>query len=150
MTVPDHTTRPLWRMVRRTGLRGLFLLVLGVFDVLYGLTIAWPTPDQQRSTRYPIITHLVPGLGAHVSLWVWAVLWWAVAVACFVYAWRAVDTPGYACAVGLKVAWAIVNLLGFLRGLPDGAGQTLTWLAFAAAVAIMSRMAEPIRTDGTP
>jgi hypothetical protein len=134
--------RPCW-WVRQCGLRGLFLLNLGVLDLLYGLTIAWPTPDQKRSVRYAVIIDMIPGLGVRPSLWIWAGIWWAVAAVCLFYAWRDWDTPAYACAFGLKIAWAVVNLVGFLQRMPDGASQVLVWVGFAVSVAIMSRVSEP-------
>lgn len=139
---------PVRRAVHRTGIRGLFLLNLGVLDLLYGATLAWPTPEQVESVRYHVITDEIPGLGGGWSLWIWAALWWAVAVICLCYAWHRDDDVAYACAFGLKVAWAIVNAFGFSQGAPDGASQVITWIAFAVAVGLMSRMPEPIiRTD---
>lgn len=137
-------------IVKHTGLRGLILLALGVLDLLYGFTLAWPTIDQVQSVRYHVIIDILPGLGTTASLWAWALLWWAAGAACLFYAWRDDDAPGYACAVGLKVAWAVVNLIGYVRNPPEGSGQVLVWTFFAVVVAIASRMAEPVRNDREP
>jgi hypothetical protein len=148
--VTGEAARGGWRVrvhgtARRVGARGLFLLNLAVMDLLWGITLAWPTPDQVASPRYQVITHMLPGVGPRPQLVAWAGLWWLTAAVCLWYAGRENDDVAYGCAFALKVAWAIINAIAYLLGSPYGASQAITWIGFAVAVGIMSRMPEPVR-----
>jgi hypothetical protein len=130
----------------RFGLRGLFLLNIAWFDLFYGVTLAFGTPEQIRNPRFEVITGLVPGLDEQAHLWLWAGAWWLVAVLALVYAFRDNDDPAYGAALAIKVVWASLTLIGFLEGqAPDGISFVGVWMAFAVAVGLFSRVSEPGR-----
>lgn len=134
---------PIWdRLMHRVGRRGYFLFMLGVVDVSYGYRMVFPESQAQSiSNRY-----LAEVLWLHserASLWVWAGLWWATALACFVNAFRRVDLTGFGMAFALKVIWLAANLIAGFHGMPGAYSRCVVWGFIASAVLVVAKWPEP-------
>lgn len=118
------------RLIKAVGRRGGALLFFAFLDAVYcfGLLNA-PRP----------LTEVYAWMDEILPLWVWAACWGLVSVICMFYAFRTYDTVGFVAAVALKVAWAVLSLLGWLSGVVDrGYISAAIWLAFAGFVVIIA------------
>lgn len=118
------------RLVHRVGRRGAALLFFAFLDLIYCHGLLFPTTAARRSASYQFLHDVAP-------LWVWGGLWGGVGLVCLVCAFRRHDDPAFAAAMGLKVLWGGVYLLGWLfAGLERGYVAAAIWLAFAAFVGL--------------
>jgi hypothetical protein len=114
----------------RIGRRGAALLFFVTLDSIYAIGLLFaPRP-------------LVPfyaWMNTVMPLPLWAAGWAVVGLVCLVYAFQAYDTPAFMAAVGLKVAWGILSLLGWINGAIDrGYVSAVIWLAFACFVFLIA------------
>lgn len=125
--------------IEHVGRRGEFLLFLVLLDILYGLSLANPAPELQRSASTRFLTEVMP------LPW-WAALWLAVGVVCLAGAFARTDRVPYACAAALKVLWGSMFLIGWLIGAVDrGWVAAVIWLVFAVFVVRIASWPEPAR-----
>jgi hypothetical protein len=123
-------TRAAAYLAARIGRRGAALLFFVLLDVVYcyGLLTA-PRP---LVPFYAWMNDIMP-------LGTWAACWGLVGAVCLVYAFRTHDTPAFMAAVGLKVAWGLLSLLGWLAGAVDrGYLSAAIWLGFAVFVFLIA------------
>lgn len=124
-----------WR--RRVGRRGEFLLFLALLDLLYGLSLAQPVAEAQRSPGVRFLVEVMP------LPW-WGVLWLAVGCVCLAGAFARGDRLAYACAAALKVLWGSMFLIGWLAGaIARGWVSAVVWLVFALVVVRIASWPEP-------
>ncbi len=126
LAVLARTRKAAWE---RAGHRGLFLFLLGCFDIFYGWYLA-----AGGALQFPT---LIPEMA-------WGIIWLsagALLICCGTWVKR--DAPFYAVAAGLKCAWA----LEFLRLQEQHSSLQWTrgayWLMFALIVVAASAWPEP-------
>lgn len=126
----------------RIGRRGAALLFFFLLDVVYAYGIlAAPKP---LVPFYEYMSEVMP-------MTVWAAAWAVVGVICLFYAFRVHDTAAFMFAVGLKVAWGLLALFGWLSGHVDrGYVSAVIWLAFAAFVFLVAGGIPPAVVRGSP
>jgi hypothetical protein len=117
-------------LAARIGRRGAALLFFVLLDSVYCYALlAAPHP---LVPFYQWMADIIPLSG-------WAVCWGIVGAICLWYAFRAYDTPAFMAAVGLKVAWGLFSLFGWLAGAVDrGYVSAVIWLGFAAFVYLIA------------
>lgn len=118
------------RFGARVGRRGCALLFFTLLDfvICYSLITA-PRP---LMPFYTWMAQIMP-------IDAWAVCWGIVGAVCLVFAFRLYDTPAFMCAVGLKIVWGMLALLGWLAGVVDrGYVTAVVWLGFAAFVFLIA------------
>jgi hypothetical protein len=126
-------------LVDRIGRRGCFLAFLVVLDLAYGLSLAKPVTAARQSPTVKYIAHIFP-------LWVWAIIWLAVGVACAVGMFVRRDAFAFASAMALTVGWGAIFGAGWLlAGLERGWLTTVIWWSFAAVIALIASWPEPPR-----
>jgi hypothetical protein len=129
--------RLVYAVVDRVRHRGAILLALAAIDLIYGAGMIRADAETRGLATYRYIGSVLP-------LPVWGGLWIAVGAVCLVSALRREDRVAYALAVGLKVFWGLVFLLGWLLGeVPRGYVSTAIWLVFACIVLVVSTWPEP-------
>lgn len=113
-------------MIRRIGRRGAALAFFALVDYVFAWTmIAAPSPDRP-SARW--IASIMPP-------WCWAAVWLTVGVVVTVGVFRICDREAFAAAIGVKVLWATVHLVGWVAGQnPLGWVTAVVFYAFAAFV----------------
>jgi hypothetical protein len=75
---------------------------------------------------------------------VWAGVWACVGSMCLIHAFMHADRLAFACASALKVAWGLINLIGWIvADLPRGYVAAAIWLSFAGFVQVISQWPEP-------
>lgn len=122
---------------RRVGHRGAFLIGLAALDTASAYRLAWPEPAALQTPSYAFLASLAP-------LWLWAVIWAAVALLAACQAFSAHDALAYGAAMTLKVVWAAVYLLGWLgHGIPNGYFSVAIWAFAAWMVYIVATWPEP-------
>jgi hypothetical protein len=115
---------------QRIGRRGAALLFFTLLDFVYCLSLL--TSARPMSPLHAWMNAVAP-------LTAWAACWGTVGTICLWYAFRTYDTPGFMCAVGLKVAWGLNALFGWIAGqVPLGYVSAVIWLAFAAFVFLIA------------
>jgi hypothetical protein len=125
------------------GKRGRMLLFFGALDVVYAVSLTAPNEETLRAPMFVWLAAIAP-------LWVWALAWGAVGVACLVQAFCRRDGIGYGAAIGLKIGWGIVSLGGWLFGGVDrGYVSAAIWLGLAYAVSVLASWPEPGDEKGT-
>lgn len=136
---------PVWlkRLRRRVGFRGYFLATLAVVDVFQGFNFVRPgSLGQALSNAY--LADAIPFPDLYVSLWIWAALWWTVAVICFYNAFKKCrDHWGFIAAITIKVAYVVTLIYATTNGMPDGPRRVAIWAWITTAVWVMSRLPEP-------
>ena len=122
----------------RAGRRGAFLLFLAVLDGLYGYSLL-VTPSPQRAQDF-----LLP--------WeAWAGIWLGTGAVCLSGVFARRDKAQFTAAVTLKLAWGLLYAQLWLAGaVPRAWVAALVWLAFAAAVFLVSGWPEPVRITRPP
>jgi hypothetical protein len=128
------------RFRRQVGRRGFFMLTLGWVDIVYGYQL-W-SPPNPTEPRWQYVSETVPFADVHAALEVWAVIWWLVAVACIVSAFRKDDRWGYGAAAGVKVAWTVTWVIAACRGLDEGWRTASVWFMVMIAVLVISTWPE--------
>ncbi|WP_346536934.1 hypothetical protein [Micromonospora sp. DPT] len=122
---------------RRVGHRGSALLFFAVLDLVYCYSLLSPSKQARDSDTLKFLAAVLP-------LWVWAVAWGAVGVVCLRQAFRRRDRVAFAAAIGIKMAWGLVSLGGWLVGGVDrGYVSAAVWLVFAGFVGIIASWPEP-------
>jgi hypothetical protein len=116
-------------VLQRVGRRGAALLFFALLDAV----ICFSLLDMR-----PPLTPLYAWMTGVMPLTAWAVCWGGVGAVCLVFAFRLYDTPGFAAAVALKVAWGGFSLLGWLSGVERGYVSAIVWLSFAAFVFLIA------------
>lgn len=118
------------RLGARIGRRGCALLFFVLLDTVYCIGLL--TAPRPLVPFYAWMAEIMP-------LVVWAACWGAVGAICLLYAFRAYDTPAFAAAVALKVAWGLLSLFGWLSGHVDrGYVSAVIWLGFACFVYLIA------------
>lgn len=118
------------RLAFRVGRRGAALLFFTLLDIVYCIGLL--------STPRPLVPFYA-WMDGIMPLPVWAVCWGGVGLVCLVYALRTHDTAAFMAAVGLKVAWGLLSLFGWLAGAVErGWINTVIWLAFACFVYLIA------------
>lgn len=122
---------------RRVGHRGSALLFFAVLDFVYCYSLLAPSREARESPTLRFLAEFLP-------LWVWAVAWGAVGVVCLWYAPRRRDQLAFTAAIGIKMAWGLTSLGGWLIGGVDrGYVTAAVWLVFAGFVGIIASWPEP-------
>lgn len=125
----------------RLGKRGTALVVFATLDVIYGARIS-VVPGDSRS----VYTWLESGW---VPLWGWTSIWVGVGLLCACYAMRVDDRPAFSAAIIIKVAWGMLNVIGWATGeVADGWILATIWLAFAVCVGLLSSLPEASEAGG--
>lgn len=126
---------------RRIGHRGDTLLLLAIIDFGYGLSLWRPPPEAKLSSTLAFIADVLP-------LWLWALLWTLVGIACTIGAFMRQDRWAYTLAVMLKVLWGGTFLFGWaLADLDRGWVGAIIWLGMAGWAYRHSTWPEP-QPDG--
>jgi hypothetical protein len=116
--------------VARIGRRGSALLFFTLLDTIYCVGLL--TAPRPLAPFYVWMNGILP-------LAAWAGIWAAVAVICLFYAFLVHDTAAFMAAVGLKVAWGLLALFGWLAGQVErGYLTAVIWLGFAAFVFLIA------------
>lgn len=128
----------------RVGRRGDCLLFLALVDFGFALYLFVPPPGELAPV-FAFAHRLAP-------LWVFGLLWFVVGVACLVGAFadkrRYRDEWAFTAAVGIKVLWSVIILLGWVIGHLDyGWFSAIIWLVFARLVFRISTWPEPQMID---
>jgi hypothetical protein len=123
----------------RFGRRGSILLILGVFDMIFGWSISSPTTEQATSAATVWRQHYLP-------LWVWGGGWIVVGIFLIFQAFLRHDALGYSLAICQKVIWGLVGITSWMFGGVDrGWVSGIVWLVFATMIGIISGWSEPPR-----
>lgn len=111
------------------GRRGAALLCFATLDIVYAISLAFPGPNGRGAapTWY----------GSILPLRVWALWWLAVAVVCMFEAFRTCDRAGFSAAIGIKVWWGLLALVGWLFG-EVPVSTTGIWLGLAVLVILIA------------
>ena len=121
----------------RVGHRGAFLFGLAVLDYASAYRLANPEPTALSGPAYEWIASVAP-------LGVWATAWSTVATLALVQAFQRNDALAYGCAMGLKVVWSAVYLIGWLlHDLPNGYFSVAIWAFAAWMVYVVATWPEP-------
>lgn len=130
-----------WRLRRRVGIRGEFLLALALLDFVNAYRLIWPSPATVASPTSQFLAGLVP-------LPVWGVVWGAVGLLCLVQAFAAYDRWAFAAASALKVLWALLHVAAWVWGVPQAWWSVVIWLAFGRVVHTIAKVVErPIQVE---
>lgn len=121
----------------RTGYRGRALLILGVLDLVLAVSTALIAVSGPRGGSAGFISRTFPPQ-------LLSAVWLAVALACFVFAFRQHDAFAWMLAIGVKVFWGILTFTGWVTGeIAQGYLSSGIWWAFASLVWLISRWPEP-------
>jgi hypothetical protein len=123
--------------VPHLGKRGRVLLYFGGLDLVYAVSLAAPDAVTRRAPFFAWLTEIAP-------TWAWALAWAAVGAICLWQAFCRRDQVGFAAAIGLKIAWGIVCLGGWLFGDVERAYVSAAiWLGLAYFVGNIAGWPEP-------
>jgi hypothetical protein len=133
------------RKPTNVGYRGRALLILGFLDLTVSTSLAVIALENRTVTGATgFIARTLP---AEVLATGWAV----VAFLCFVFAFRRHDAFAWASAIGIKVFWGLLSVVGWMTGeIPNGYLAAGVWWAFAGLVWLISRWPEPATEDDYP
>jgi hypothetical protein len=128
------------RLGRRIGRRGYSLLVLGIFDELYALSIPAATTTHTATAAW---------LARVAPLWAWALLWAAAGLVLIIGAFCRHDQFAFAAAALLMTIWALTYLIGWaFHGVYRGWVSAAVWALFASWVLIIATWPEAGRRAG--
>lgn len=123
------------------GYRGSVLLFLAMWSGGQVYRFAWPDHATLASPTYVYLATIAP-------LHVLAVPWAISAVLCLAQAFSRTDWPAFAFAAGILVAWAVIYLVGGVRGaIPQGMWACIVQVAVAGLILRISRWTEPPRRE---
>lgn len=127
------------------GRRGAALLILGIFDFVYGWTkMIHPDPISANSQQMQLLAELVPLDGPRTSMVVWGMAWWITGAFCVFNAFRTNDRWGYGMAMGVKISWIGGNAWAWTQGLVGGGSIVATWTFTFALVCLLAYWPEPV------
>jgi hypothetical protein len=130
-----------YRLLRRLGRRGAFLLFLAILDAVYGWSIYTAAVPKRQE-----VDLLLPWQA-------WGVIWYAVGFVCLIAAWFPRDRIAYATAAALKFGWGAVSGFAWANQPAlehNGWLSMIVWFTFGATVLIISGWPEPPRLARTP
>lgn len=121
------------RLLVCIGRRGATLLFLALVDLVFAYALLKIGPrDVEASPSFRFAASVAP-------LPLWAALWAGVGVVCTVQAFQRVDRFAFAAASLIKVAWCLVQALGWLLGeIPRGYLGSVVWLGFAGFIQVIA------------
>lgn len=125
------------------GRRGRVLLFFGSLDVVYAVSLAAPGKQTRSDPFFMWLASIAP-------LWVWAISWGLVGVACLWRAFKRRDALGYTAAACLKVYWGLLSAGGWVfGGVERGWVAAVIWLGLAWLVGrVLAPWPEPGDTKG--
>lgn len=136
------------RAYARLGRRGLFMLLLGAVQVIYGAGLL-----AAAGTR-PARLHWWPGSVSEpggLPLGAWGILWCAIGGLCLSAAWTTADRIGYAAAVLLNTGWAALAVQRWLATGEAGAwAPAAIYTGIAVGVFLVSGWPEPVPPPDLP
>ena len=117
-------------LLQRVGRRGAALLFFFLLDAMWAFALLNPPDPITPSYSWPATI---------APLWVWAIAWTLVGLACLVFAFLRHDTAAFTAAVSIKVLWGGTLGLGWATGQVErGYVIAVIWLAFAAFVYLIA------------
>lgn len=126
--------------IARIGHRGASLLLLGLFDEIYALSLPSATSAGTATSRW---------LASIAPLSLWAALWAAVGAVLLAGAFARRDNFAFAAATALKFIWALIYLIGWaVYGVDRGWVSAAIWVMFASWVLIISTWPEQAPAPG--
>jgi hypothetical protein len=118
----------------RVGRRGYSLLVLGVFDELYSLSLPDATKTHTATSRW---------LASVLPLASWAVLWASAGMILIGGAFMRRDQVPFALAAAFMVMWSLVYLIGWIfHDVYRGWVAALVWAMVASWVLVVATWPE--------
>lgn len=123
-------------LLHAVGRRGAALLFFALLDMIYSYSLFNPAPEYRTNPSFKFFQDLLP-------LPAWGTLWGVVGLICLFNAFRSSDKVGFAAAIGIKVMWGLVYVVGAFYGLPRAYVSATIWLCLAGWVAIISTWPEP-------
>lgn len=135
----------LWR--RAYGLlghRGLFLLLLGVVEIIYGAGLLTAAGRDTRTEHWwPASVGDLGGL----PLDLWGTVWVLIGSLCLLTAWTAADRIGYAAGVLLNVGWSAFAVQRWLATGEAGSwAPAAIYTGIAVGVFLVAGWPEPPKT----
>ncbi|WP_326829674.1 hypothetical protein OIE13_05930 [Streptosporangium sp. NBC_01810] len=119
------------------GYRGSVLVFLAFWSGGQSARLAWPDPAALGTSTYVYLASIAP-------LWVLAVPWAICAILCAVQALTVADWLAFAVTAGVLVAWAVIYLVGGIRGaIPQAYWACIVQVAVAGLVLRLSRWPDP-------
>lgn len=137
------------RIPDKTGYRGRALLTLGVLDLAVAFSLIQLLLSRPGTASGGFIAKTIPPE-------VLAGMWLTVAILCIVFAFKRRDSLAWSFAIGIKVFWGLLSVVGWLAGeIPSGYLSGIIWWSFGGLVWLISRWPEPIDppkalTDNAP
>ncbi|MFD0885611.1 hypothetical protein ACFQ08_13735 [Streptosporangium algeriense] len=129
--------RLIHRIDRLVGFRGSVLLFLALWSGSQAIRLAWPDPVITRTPTYVYLASVAP-------LGMLAIPWAACAIMCGIQAFTVTDWVAFALAAGVLVAWAVIHLVGGVRGaIPQAYWACVVQVAVAGLILRLSRWPEP-------
>lgn len=133
--------RTINRFWRRLGFRGSALLFFFVLDEVFAFSYFKPPPEVRLSAGLKFVDSVAP-------LWFWGALWAAVGLVCLLFAFRTRDKVAFAAAIGIKILWGGLYIVGaFTANLERAYVSAGLWLCIAGFVGIIAAWPEPSRTQ---
>lgn len=132
----------------RLGHRGLFMLLLGGIEVIYGAgLLAAAGHDHVREHWWPASVQELGGF----PLDTWGIIWCAIGVICLASAWSKADRIAYAAAALLNTGWAILAVHRWLTTGEAGAwAPAAIYTGIAGGVLLVSGWPEPVAIPPIP
>ncbi|MEV8635365.1 hypothetical protein AB0395_27280 [Streptosporangium sp. NPDC051023] len=125
------------RIDRLVGFRGSVLLFLALWSSAQAVRLAWADPVILSTPTYVYLASVGP-------LWVMATPWAICAIMCAVQAFTVTDWSAFALTAGVLVAWAVIYLIGGIRGaVPQAYWACVVQIAVAGLILRLSRWPEP-------
>ena len=141
--IPHPPWRNFWWS--RVGRRGVFLLLIAGFDLVYGWTrMIHPDSTFKSGQQYKLLAQVFPLPSVEASMTVWGMLWWFVAVTAAVSAFLPNDRWGYGAAIGIKISWLFGNGYAWSNGLDGGGGSVAVWTFVLAVTMLIATWPESV------
>lgn len=136
--------RTINRLWLRLGFRGSALLFFATLDATFSFSYFKPPPEARQSAGLRFVDTVAP-------LWFWGALWGAVGLLCLLYAFRTKDKVAFSAAIGIKILWGCLYIVGaFTAHLERAYVSAGLWLCIAGFVGIIAAWPEPSRAPLTP
>ena len=143
MKLPARFHRFAQTLAHRLGRRGAALLWIGFLDLVIGWSLV--DPVSRPLVRHAPIYHAAFQLAAPS---VWAALWAAAGLVCLVQAPMRLDRVGFACAIAVKLTWALLITVSWLAdGAVRGWLSAVVWYTFAAFIGVIAGWPEQEATQ---